>query len=117
MNKETEIKPFVESKTKKEYVYGSAFYELTKSEKVQKNKQILIIKKGDSIIYGGTGVRKLLNLPYDKDAKVDVGNLSNYRIFVKSTSSNRKLVRGTGILVDPKKKKGDKPTWEDLTKV
>lgn len=116
VDKESDIKTFVESKTKKEYVFGSAFYELTKSEKIQKNKQLLIIKKGDSIIYGGRGIRNLLNIPENADAKVDVVNLSNYRIFVKSTSSNRKLVRGAGVLIDPKKKRGDVPTWEDLTK-
>lgn len=97
--KESVIKEFVESKTKKEYQLGTTFYQLMKKEKVQSNKEVLIMDKSKKTIYGGSDARNLIGLPDGGDAKVDPGNHSNYEIFVQSGSVNRKLPRGTKVLV------------------
>jgi hypothetical protein len=96
---EEEISDFVERKTRKLYVRGSAYYQLTKNEIVQPNKKVLIMEKGKRAIYGGVEAREMIGLPDGAKAKVTPGNHANYDIFVQSTSSNRKLVRGTKLIV------------------
>lgn len=98
--KEAEIKPFVEQKTKKPYVKGSVFYQLMKSEKVQPQKGVVITEKATGKIWGGQEARDLIGLPAGQHAKVTPGNHSKYEIFIESQSTNRKLPRGTKILVD-----------------
>lgn len=95
---ECDIKQFVESKTGKPYEPGSAYYELTKPETVQPYKDILVRKRGETRIYGGQEARDLLKLP-NQDVKVNLQNLGQYQLFIKSTSVNRKLVRGTTLLL------------------
>jgi hypothetical protein len=41
----------------------------------------------------------MIGLPANADAKVEPGNHANYDIFVQSTSVNRKLPRGTKLIV------------------
>lgn len=108
---EMPIRGFVEYKTRKTYVIGSTYYLLTKKEKIQKNKNILIQEKGKKEVYGGDDVRHLLNLPEGQDIVLIPGNHANYDIYVQSTSPNRKLVRGTTVLVDLQLNKDLIPTW------
>lgn len=97
VEKESPIKEFVESKGYN-YTPGSCFYELTKKETVQADKEILVQEKGKAAIYGGDEARSLIGIP-KQDVKVEPLNLSKYRVFVLSTSVNRKLVRGTKLAV------------------
>jgi len=92
------IKPFVESWTKVSYVNGSAYYQLTKPEKVQSYKQIAIQDKVNGKIYSGVNARTMLNLPA-QEVKVNPASHGTYDIFVQSTSFNRKLIKGTKLLV------------------
>lgn len=112
VEKEIEVKPFVEYKTTKPYVIGSAYYMLTKTEKVQPHKQVLIQEKGKKTVWGGHQARGLIGLPIGTNAKVVPGNHSNYDIYVQSTSVNRKLPRGTKVLVDTQLTQGLQPTWD-----
>jgi hypothetical protein len=98
---EIEIRPFVESKTGLPYVAGEAFYQLTKTEKVQPGKKVLVAEKGTRAIYAGAQARTLIGLPSGVDCRVKPGNLSNYDVFVESNSVNRKLVRGTKVVLWP----------------
>lgn len=98
VTKEADIKPFVESKGLT-YLKGRAFYQLTKDEKVQAHKEIMLQEKGKSAIFGGQEARTLLGLPQYDDVKVRPGNHANWDIYIQSTSVNRKLVRGTNLLV------------------
>lgn len=98
VTKESAIKEFVEEKGFN-YIPGSCFYELTKKETIQANKEILVQEKGKMALYGGNEARDLIGLPQGKDVKVEPLNLSKYRVFVLSTSVNRKLVRGSKLLV------------------
>lgn len=111
VEKEVSVREFVEAKTKRPYVIGSTFYMLMKPEKVQRTKTVLLMEKGKAAIWGGDKARTIIGLPADKDAKVTPGNHSMWDIFVKSTSVNRILPRGTKVLVDTTKSRDDSPTW------
>lgn len=93
------IKPFVEKETGFPLIKGTVFYQLTKPEEIQAHKDVIIKEKGRSTLYGGSEARKLLGLQPYKNGRVKPGNHANYDIFVQSTSDNRKLVRGTSVLV------------------
>ena len=95
---ETEIRPFIEEQTGYPYQAGSVFYQLTKPEKVQDTKKLLIQEKRSKAIYAGDEARSLLGLPKGVDCRVKPGNFSNFDLFVQSTSVNRKLVRGTKVV-------------------
>jgi len=97
VKREVEIRSFVEH-CLGNYEKGSAYYQLTKPEKVQSYKNILLMRKRDKAIYGGVQAKSLLNFP-PGDVKVVPGNHGDWDIFVQSTSVNRKLVRGTQLLV------------------
>lgn len=108
------IGPFLSEKTKGQYIIGSGYYQLTKKEKIQPSKNILIRKKGEKTIYGGQEAKQVLGLhtgPNDVNV-VTPGNHGDYDVFVQSRTVNRKLVRGTTLLLDVLKKKGDSPTWD-----
>jgi hypothetical protein len=93
------IKPFVEAKTKKAYVAGTAFYQLTKKEdEVQDYKQIALRDKKAGTVYSGVQARNILGLPHNGTVKVAPGNHGGYDIFIESTSVNRKLLPGTQVL-------------------
>lgn len=99
VDKENNIKDFVEHRTKKKYIPGTAFYALTKSEKISANKQVALIPKNEKTVYGGQQARDLIGLKPFIDARVSPGNHGAYDIYVQSNSSNRLLVRGTKVLV------------------
>jgi len=96
---DTQIRDFVEAKTKRTYQKGQAFYQLLKSETIQSNKEILIFDKGTTAIYGGREARDLIGLPLHQNARVHPGNHANYEIFVQSTSVNRKLSKGNKVAI------------------
>lgn len=98
VDREQDIRTFVQDKLGV-YTPGSAFYQLTKDEKeVQSYKQLLVMEKGKRQVYGGADARQVLGIP-PGNLKVKPGNHGNFDIFVQSTSLNRKLVRGTKLLV------------------
>lgn len=100
VEKECRIDEFYKEKTGKEYVKGSCWYQLTKPERIQPIKAVLLMPKNSKTIYGGPNTRKTIGLVDDtKDAKVKPGNHSNWDVFVQSMMDNRKLVRGTTLLV------------------
>lgn len=95
---DTSIKPFVESKTGRALVRGSANYQLTKRELIQGNKHIYIRETSTGKVYGGDHSRTLLQLP-TSDVHVKPSDHSGFDIFVESTSVNRKILAGTHVLV------------------
>lgn len=97
-NGDAVIKDFVEAATGAPYQKGSTYYELTKSEKVQVYKEIAIVNKNDGKKYFGPSARAMLGLPHD-EVKIRPGSFGEWRIFVQSTSLNRKLPTGTSVLV------------------
>lgn len=111
VDKECVIKEFVESKTGKPFVIGSAYYQLTKEELIQPTKEIAIMEKGKHTVWGGQEARKVLGLVAGANNKVNPYNMGKYVAFIKSTSVNRILVRGTRLLLDASLKVGEAPTW------
>jgi len=97
--KEEVIKDFVEKKTRRPYVIGTAYYQLMKTEKVQAGKGVILVEKGKPQVWAGQAARAMIGLPAGSDAKVEPGNHANYDIYVQSTSVNRKLPRGTKLIV------------------
>lgn len=99
VEKEQRIDEFVNSLGGRPYIKGMAFYQLTKPEEIQGTKDVLIREKGKKTIYGGQKVRELLGIPAYQTGKIKPGNHANYDIFIQSSSDNRKLVRGTTLMV------------------
>lgn len=92
------IKEFVESWTKNPYRVGSAYYQLTKPEKVQASKEICIQEKRSGKVFTGANARSMLGLP-PQEVKVSPADFGTFNIFVQSTSVNRKLVKDTQLIV------------------
>lgn len=81
------------------YQKGSAFYQLTKTEKeVQDYKVIVIQNRTTGAVYAGHNARTLLNLPISGTIRLAPGNHGEWNIFIQSTSSNRILLPGTQVL-------------------
>ncbi|MFF6776579.1 vWA domain-containing protein [Streptomyces sp. NPDC012637] len=80
------------------YRTGCAFYQLSKSEKIQARKQIAVLEKKTDRVYTGPEARALLGLP-DEEVRIKPDHNDDYTIFVQSTSVNRKLVPNTRLLV------------------
>jgi hypothetical protein len=101
VSSEADIKGFVE-RNGYSYQIGSAFYQLSKDEKLQAHKRILVKEKGGKAVYTGDEARKLLGLPAATpytEVKLRPMNLSTWEIFIASNSTNRKLVRGTNLML------------------
>ena len=92
------IAEYIKRVSARAYKIGSAYYELTKKEEVQAQKDIAIMARAGGEVYVGTQARTLLGLP-DYSVKVAPAMHPDYKIFIQSTSVNRKLVPGTDILV------------------
>ncbi|MFD5231847.1 vWA domain-containing protein [Streptomyces qaidamensis] len=80
------------------YRTGAAYYQLSKSEKIQAQKQIAVLEKKTDRVYTGPEARSLLGLP-DAEARVKPDHNDHFTIFVQSTSVNRKLVPNTRLLL------------------
>jgi hypothetical protein len=92
------IAPFVESHTKRAYKMGEAYYQLSKPEKIQPTKNVVIYENKTHYVYAGKDARSLLGLP-DHEIKVAPASHPDYTIFVQSGSVNRKLIAGTKLLL------------------
>lgn len=90
------IKEYVESWSKKKYVLGSSYYQPTKKVTIQDYKNVLLQDVRNGKVYEGS--RDLLGLP-SNTVDVEPGSHKDWRIFVQSTSVNRKLFPGTFVLV------------------
>lgn len=93
------IDEFVESVTGSPYQVGRAYYQLSKAETIQPQKQIAIEANGG--VFSGPQARQVLGLP---DYHIKAGFRSSdlqpgLTVFVQSTSHNRKLKGGTRLLV------------------
>ncbi|MEW2436544.1 vWA domain-containing protein [Streptomyces caniferus] len=80
------------------YRTGCAFYQLSKSEKIQAQKQIAVLDKKTDRIYTGPEARALLGLPA-MEIRVKPDHNDDFTIFVQSTSVNRKLIPHTRLLL------------------
>jgi hypothetical protein len=95
--KDSRIDEFVTAQQRSPYKIGRGYYQLTKRETIQMNKDIAI-QHPNGTVYAGAEARKLLGLPDGQSVRVTPGAHS-YRIYVQSTAPNRKLLAGTSVLV------------------
>lgn len=94
-----QIRQFVEGKNGHRMDLGSAFYQLTKTERyVQSYKLICIREKSTGRVYAGQSARDLLNLPKQGTISLSPGDHGDWDIYVQSTSNNRLLMAGTNVL-------------------
>jgi hypothetical protein len=93
------IDEFVLLATKRPYQVGRAYYQLSKAETIQPQKQIAI-ETGDGV-FSGPEARTLLGLPdHHIKAGFRSGDLAaGLTVFVQSTSYNRNLKAGTRLLL------------------
>lgn len=81
-----------------QYVVGQGFYELSKTETIQRQKTIAIVERGPKgKVYVGADARKMIGLP-DAEVRVRPDFNQDYAVYVQSTSVNRKLKVGTKYL-------------------
>lgn len=92
------IAPFVEAKTRRAYVAGEAFFQLTKSEIVGASKELAIFDKKSSKLYVGANARKLLGLP-DAEIRIAPSHNPDHTVYIQSTSVNRWLMPNTRLLL------------------
>jgi hypothetical protein len=92
------IKEYVEDNFGVTYKLGMAFYQPTKPVKVQDHKDILVQNVISGKMYSGSNIRQLLGLP-DSTVTVEPGAHTAWRVFVQSTSTNRKLFAGQHIVL------------------
>jgi uncharacterized protein YegL len=93
-----QIRDVFEAATGLRYRKGEAYYQLTKTEEVQPQKNIVIVDKETGQAYAGPSARTMLGLPNDY-VSVRATDHPKYDIFIQSTSVNRKLVPNTAVLV------------------
>lgn len=94
----TEIMPFILEHRMK-FLKGSAFYQLIKTEaKVQPSKLILIRDRITGKVFAGNNARDMLGLSKIQNVRLHPGDHGNYDVFIQSTSYNRLLPRGSGVL-------------------
>jgi Mg-chelatase subunit ChlD len=78
---------------------GRGFYEFTKPEIIQKKKEIILMNKISGELYEGEVARSIAGI-CDDNSRVKPGELPKYRMFIQSTSPNRKLIAGQGFLYE-----------------
>ncbi|MBE9035848.1 vWA domain-containing protein [aff. Roholtiella sp. LEGE 12411] len=79
---------------------GRGFYEFTKTETIQAQKEIVLMDRGTGDLFQGGAAREMLGLPMDATIRIKPSNLEKYVVFVQSTSANRKLIGKTKFLYE-----------------
>ncbi|MFF9219505.1 vWA domain-containing protein [Streptomyces viridosporus] len=96
-----QIRDFVQSKNHT-YVTGMAYYQLGARVSVQASKEVAVFEKSSELVYGGPDARELL---FGADGRtngtlsVKAGHNPDLHVFIQSKSVNRKLKKGTRLLV------------------
>jgi hypothetical protein len=81
------------------YRVGHGYYELSKTETIQPQKDIIVVEKTTGKAFTGPQARDLIGLPKSHAVKVKPDYNPKYKIFVQSTSVNRNLMPDTQVLV------------------
>lgn len=82
------------------FTKGELYYELTESEKVQDYKGIVVQDKTKGQFFSGwASAKQLLGIPnFQGTVNIKPGSLGDFKVFVQSTSLNRKLEPGTALV-------------------
>lgn len=98
VDEDISIKLFVEGKGLR-FKTGKGFYEFTKTESIGPAKEVVLMKKGTGELFEGKEARRIIGLT-EENKKYKPSDFKDYRVFVQSTSYNRKLISGTGFLYE-----------------
>lgn len=83
------------------YARGRGFYEFTKNEIIQPQKEIVLMDRSTGELYEGEVARTIAGISTNEDrSKIKPGHLDKYRVFIQSTSVSRKLIGGQGFLYE-----------------
>ena len=98
------IKEFVENNGIK-FKKGRGFYELSKAETVQQYKEVIMMDRETGEMFNGSQVREELGLQPQSEKggvneRLHKDATKKFRVFVQSTSVNRKLIAGTTFLYE-----------------
>jgi hypothetical protein len=99
------IDQFTALKTGKPYSPGMVFYEMTVRVRIQDHKKVAVAiwdkASNAEQVYSGAHARAMLGLPEKGEVRVSPGPWSakGYKVFIASTSYNRRLIPGTRVLV------------------
>lgn len=98
------IKEFVESNGIT-FKKGRGFYELSKAETVQQYKEVIMMDRETGEMFNGSQVREELGLQPQSEKggvneRLHKDATKKFRVFVQSTSVNRKLIAGTTFLYE-----------------
>ena len=100
------IDQLMELKTGQPYAPGRSYYEMTQRVRIQHYKKLAVAILDKSTnkedVYVGDNVRSMLGLPSDgTEVRVSPGNWNakGYKVYILSTSMNRKILPGTRVLV------------------
>lgn len=94
-----QLKPFVQ-RNGLTFVTGRHYYELTKTERIQASKKVIVVNRNTGEAYGGDQGRAIIGLPIGIEAKVTPDYNPEWAVFVQSAASagNRNLIRGQRLL-------------------
>jgi hypothetical protein len=100
VDKEIEIRPFVNSHPGVTYERGSCYYQLGARAQVQQNKEVVVVEKDTDRAYTGDAARSLLfGTDVQGTVSVKAGNNPKLEVYVQSRSVNRKLKPETRLLI------------------
>ncbi len=100
VDKEVEIRPFVNSHPGVTYERGSCYYQLGARAQVQQNKEVIVVEKDTDRAYTGDAARSLLfGTDVQGTVSVKAGNNPKLEVYVQSRSVNRKLKPDTRLLI------------------
>jgi uncharacterized protein YegL len=81
---------------------GHIYYQLTESEKVQDYKKLIVQDTTTGNFFAGEKAKSLLGVPnFQGTVRLKPGSLGEFKVFVQSTSVNRKLTPGTAVVYLP----------------
>ncbi len=100
VDKETEIRAFVDSHPGVTYERGSCYYQLGSRVQVQPDKEVIVVEKDTDRAYTGEAARNLLfGAGVRGTVSVKAGNNPKLEVYVQSRSVNRKLKADTRLLI------------------
>jgi len=83
------------------FAKGKGFYEFTKPEIVQPQKEIVLMDRVTGELYEGEAARTIAGIKKNEErSKIKPGDIPKYRVFIQSTSPNRILIAGQGFLYE-----------------
>jgi hypothetical protein len=82
------------------YTAGNGYYALKKTEKISAKKDMILHDNDtDTFIIGSDNCRRILGLPLSTDISIKPIDIpTKYKLFVQSTSHNRKIPKNTHVL-------------------